>query len=222
MDAHAVVVTIAFADLSGFTALTEAHGDMAGLDAAVRFYGIAERCLCSTRIVKHIGDAVMLAGRDSADVIETCLRVSEAVVAEPLYPSVRIGIHTGPALEREGDYVGAAVNLAARVAGVARAAQTLCTAEVLGCAAASDRFAFRSLGAFALKNIPHQVPLFEVQRVQSVGAALDICVTDPVCRMRIEPTSAIAKLVVDGRWYCFCSQECASKFALDPGQYAGS
>jgi class 3 adenylate cyclase len=58
---------ILFADLSGFTALTEAHGDLDAADLAGRFHELAEVALRDgTRLIKTLGDAVMTASLNSS------------------------------------------------------------------------------------------------------------------------------------------------------------
>lgn len=100
-------VTIVFADLAGFTALTEAHGDQDAVDVAARFFDLARRCLAEgAAVVKTMGDAVMISGASVAAGIATALRLATAVNDELSYPMLRVGLHAGPAMERDGDYFG--------------------------------------------------------------------------------------------------------------------
>lgn len=64
--------------------------------------------------VKSIGDAVMLRVPDPGDAILLGLRMTRDVLREYGMFGVRVGLHHGTAVEREGDYFGATVNLAAR------------------------------------------------------------------------------------------------------------
>lgn len=58
---------VSFADLAGFTALTEAHGDVIAADIAERFVAVAESVMdTGDRLVKAIGDAVLLTSVDAA------------------------------------------------------------------------------------------------------------------------------------------------------------
>ena len=80
--------TFAFVDLAGYTALTEQHGDVGAADCAERFYALAERSLIGeTRIVKRIGDAVMLVSPTPAECLSTVLGLVRAANAEPLFPA---------------------------------------------------------------------------------------------------------------------------------------
>src|SRR5215217_4714069 len=122
-----VGATFVFADIAGFTALTEAHGDqeaaalVADFSAAVR----AELPASGGRQVKTIGDAVMLCIPDPADAILLGLRITHELMRGHGTLAVRVGLHHGPAVERDGDYFGAAVNLAARVSAEASAGEVL-------------------------------------------------------------------------------------------------
>ena len=147
--------------------------------------------------------------------LATAVRLAAASNAEPRSPAVRIGIHAGPVVSRGGDYFGATVNLAARVAGYARARQILCTAAVVT-AVGPDAATFRAAGVANFKNVAQPVPLFEVE---GVAAALTALAVDPVCRMCLDPSTAPARLEWGGRTYHFCCTACADKFAAAPESY---
>jgi YHS domain-containing protein len=108
--------TFLFADLSGFTALTEAHGDEHAADLVGGFCLAVRQLLAEHHAeeVKTIGDALMLRAGDPAAAIRLALRIVHEVGAQHGFPLVRVGMHTGPAVERAGDWFGATVNLAAR------------------------------------------------------------------------------------------------------------
>lgn len=121
--------TFLFADLVGFTTLTSERGDEAAADLAISF---AQRISWlagdhRARVIKSIGDAVMVRGEDPADAILLGMRIVEDVDAGDGFPPVRVGMHTGPAAERGGDWFGSTVNLAARVAASARGGEVLVT-----------------------------------------------------------------------------------------------
>lgn len=207
---------VAFADLAGFTALTEVHGDEDAADVAERFYGMAKGCLSGdTRLVKPIGDAVMLVGHDPDDTLATVLALAAAVEAKPDFPGLRAGVHFGPVVMRDGDVFGATVNVAARVAAHARSSQTLCTGALC---AALKRSAGRAvaLGEVKLKNVLQPIELFELVAEGPRSAERDL---DPVCRMHLPPGSA---------WFCehggrtirFCSAKCRDAFAAAPERFA--
>lgn len=211
----ATEATVLFADLSGFTALTEAHGDLAATDLLERFYTFAASALTDgARMVKTIGDAVMISAPSPVAAMKTAMLLRHAIHAEPTWPSLRAGLHAGPVVEREGDSFGATVNVAARVAAHARAGQILCTRAVVRALTATE-FVFRPLGAVRLKNVHEALELFELVD----GAPSALVEIDPVCRMRLDPIKALHHLPFGGRTFFFCSRRCADAFAAEPAAW---
>src|SRR3954469_2679527 len=123
--------TFVFADIAGFTALTEAHGDEEAATLAADFTDAvkAELAACDGVRVKSIGDALMLRIPDAGEAILLGLRIVGDLMRDHGSPAVRVGLHHGPALERGGDYFGATVNLAARVSAAAVGGEVLLTAH---------------------------------------------------------------------------------------------
>jgi len=187
--------TILFADLSGFTALTEAHGDRSATDIALRFYDMARSTLRRGAVlVKTIGDAVMIVCDDVKVGASIALDLHELVDAAPGFPMLRAGLNSGPVVEARGDVFGSTVNLAARVAAHARSGQTLCTEREARWLRDVDFVVVRLVGTAAMKNVLHEVVLYEVRRDE---LAEEICV-DPVCRMRLTPEAAIGHIRHEG------------------------
>jgi adenylate cyclase len=209
--------TFVFADLAGYTALTEAHGDGDAATIAETFHDLARRCLAEgTRLVKTIGDAVMVAAPSIEDGVAVAIRIAAAVAAEPHFPAVRIGVHAGPAECRSGDYFGAAVNLAARVAAVARGGEVVATEGVATVATRHGLASARPMGTVRLKNVLAPVALFELDPGSSPGPLRHI---DPVCRMQVVRETANARLEVDGTVLYFCSGGCLDRFLGAPDEY---
>ena len=160
--------------------------------------------------MKTIGDAVMLVFRDPAAAVTAVGRVFGAL-AEAGLPIGRGGLHHGPAIHRGGDYLGASVNLTARVAGQAHGGQLLATTEVAQ-VARSLGVTVVDLGCFELRNITEPVELFELEVYPaSAGSAID-----PVCRMQVARAEAAGRLRHRDRDHWFCSLRCAGAFAADP------
>lgn len=209
-----------FADLAGYTALTEVHGDEDAARIATRFHELARQCLPSgTELVKTIGDAVMLASQSVADAIHIALALAKAVANEPSFPALRIGIHVGPVVERDGDYFGTTVNVAARVAGVARGREIVCTTPIAVVAAELDIVAAHPLGPVRLKNIATPVELY---RLGDGDAKTDLYHLDPVCRMHVTAGEAGVRLDYEGVTIYFCSAQCSETFGAAPESYLGT
>jgi len=208
-------LTFAFVDLAGYTALTEAHGDQSAADVAAAFYALADGALAGgTHVVKHIGDAVMLVAARTADCAETVLAMFDRAQEVPGFPALRAGLCAGTATERGGDYFGATVNVAARVASHARPGEVLCGASVARAAADDEALVVTPLGSVALKNVVEPVALFRLGRA---GVAGGLSRVDPVCRMRLGPEPVTLDL--EGTRYYFCSVSCAERFRTRPRAY---
>ncbi len=151
-----------FADIVGFTAYTEVHGDARAAELAWRLRIGVEHALCAdSHVVKTLGDAVMVRVADPAEASAAGLRIVAGALPGELDPPVRVGIACGPAVECEGDFFGAAVNLAARISAVAGPGEMLATSEVAA-AARAVRLPARSRGAFELHNIARPVVLHTI------------------------------------------------------------
>jgi adenylate cyclase len=150
-------VGIAFADLAGYTRLTEEAGEEEALDVVERFVESVEETLPDeARVVKTIGDEVMVVGADPAALVDWAVGFQQLNAGERPLP--RIGVHAGDTLYRDGDYYGRAVNLAARVGARAAGGEVLVTDAVV--AAAGDHLAFEPIGEVKLKGFSEATELF--------------------------------------------------------------
>jgi class 3 adenylate cyclase len=208
-------LTVGFVDLAGFTALTEAHGDEHAVALLERFEQLARSALgIADRLVKTIGDALMLAFPDPGAALDGSLSLFSACAREQEMPLPRAGLHHGPVIERDGDMFGATVNLAARVAGQASGGQLLATEPVAVAARGAD-LPVVDLGSFDLRNLRAPVELFQI----AVDPELAGATIDPVCRMQVLRATAVGRLRHDDHEYWFCSLECSAAFASDPDRY---
>jgi adenylate cyclase len=207
-----IEATFGFIDLAGFTALTETHGDHDAADMAARFAELTRAALgTGDRLIKTIGDAVLVASATPGDALELVERLLMSSAAEKSLPALRAGFHHGPAVERDGDVFGAAVNLAARVSAEAYAGEVLVTDAIA--AAASDRgLPVVEIGPVALKNVRVATVLSSIGFM--VGA-MDSAI-DPVCQVVIDRRAAAGQLNHDRTTYWFCSLTCAAAFASNP------
>jgi len=214
--ADRIEATFSFIDMEGFTALTEMQGDEDAAELATRFAELTRSVLdTGDRLVKTIGDAVLVTSRDPVSGIALIERLLSDAAAEPRFPALRAGSHHGEAVERDDDVFGAAVNLAARVAGEAHAGEVLGT-EPIASAARACGIPVAELGAVPLKNVRGTVALF------SLGLLVGATETpiDPVCHTPIDRRSAAGRLLYQGAEYWFCSLSCAAAFASNPGWHA--
>lgn len=167
-DPHGAIV---FTDIVGFTELTAIHGD----DAAVKLLSLQDEVVEATlppsaRVVKEIGDGMLLWFDDMAAAIRTGLDLQQGYRAAsvdglPLW--VRMGMHWGCPRRRGNDIVGHDVNLASRIAGLAGPGEILCTGDAVTAATADGELegvAFDQLGPVFVKGIPDPVPVSRVTR----------------------------------------------------------
>jgi len=154
---------IAFVDLSGFTSLTAEKGDEFGTTVAMRLLAEAQGVAAASgiRIVKLLGDGVMLHGDDPERLVEATLELVDAIAAAGLPPG-HAGVHAGPVIERDGDYFGHTVNVASRIASEAA------PGEVIVSAAAAqqlpDSIGMTEVPVLKLRGVPDQLTFFRVER----------------------------------------------------------
>jgi adenylate cyclase len=203
--------------MAGFTALTEAHGDFDAADTATRFAELTRAALgVDDRLIKTIGDAVLVTSRTPRAALELVDRLLTYAAHEKTLPALRAGLHHGPAIEREGDVFGAAVNLAARVSAEAYAGEVLATSAVA--LAASERgIPVVEIGPVALKNVGEPTVLSSLGfMVGAIDSAID-----PVCQAIVDRRAAAGQLRHEQKIYWFCSLTCAAAFASNPHWHVG-
>ena len=213
-----MTAAIAFVDLSSFTPLTDVMGDEKAAEVIDRFSEILREQIREKvgRIVKQLGDGFMLLFPDAASAVDVVLAVCEQVAQEPQFPASRAGVHWGPMLYRDGDYVGAVVNTASRLASHAQRHQVLVTSAVRREAAGLSETEFVPLGRASLKGVAEQIELFQARRAGQASSEKSV---DPVCGMELLPSEAAARLDFGGRELLFCSNECLQRFVADPDRY---
>jgi adenylate cyclase len=147
--------TFLFADLVGFTEFTTRHGDDRAADLAVSFHehvcGLAAELGC--HVVKAIGDAVMVRSENGDAAVELARRIL-ALADERGFPRARVGLDTGPAIERNGDWFGSTVNIASRVTAAASAGELLVTERTFDATAGIGAVGLLERGPQRLKGLP--------------------------------------------------------------------
>ena len=150
VDLGRLRVAICFCDLAGYTRYTEEEGDEQALSYVERFVErVSDSLPEDARVVKTIGDEVMIVGQDLRALTEWAVDFQARFRGRP---EPRIGIHHGAALYRDGDYFGREVNLASRVVARARAGEVIVTDAVVAAAGPSERLAFEPIGQVKLKG----------------------------------------------------------------------
>jgi adenylate cyclase len=153
-----VRVALAFCDLAGYTRFTEEEGEEEALSFVERFIeSVTETLPDDARVVKTIGDEVMIVGQDVQALVDW------AVGFQRLFdqrPAPRMGVHQGPVIYRDGDYFGRDVNLTSRVVARARGSEVLVTDSVVEAVGESDYLAFEGIGTVKLKGFDEPRTLY--------------------------------------------------------------
>ena len=150
VDLGRVRVAIAFADLAGYTRFTEEEGEEEALSSVERFVeGVTNTLPDDARVVKTIGDAVMVVGNDVRGLVDWAVGFTSLFDERP---EPRIGVHLGTTLYRDGDYFGRDVNLASRVVARARGGEVLVTDSVVDAMKDSSHLTFENIGQVKLKG----------------------------------------------------------------------
>jgi adenylate cyclase len=151
--------TFLFTDLVGFTALTAERGDDGAADVAIEFYRRVRALLAQHRAeeIKAIGDALMIRCEEPSLAIELGLRIVAELDEDPDFPAVRVGVNTGTAVDREGDWYGAGVNVAARLCAAAGGGEVLVSENTHEAAGPLGRVALGERRLHWLKNVTEPV-----------------------------------------------------------------
>jgi adenylate cyclase len=150
IDLGRIRVAIAFADLAGYTRFTEEEGEEEALSSVERFVeGVTNTLPDDARVVKTIGDAVMVVGQDISALVDWAVGFTSLFEERP---EPRIGVHYGTTLYRDGDYFGRDVNLAARVVARARGGEVLVSDAVVDACGGSAHLTFQPIGQVKLKG----------------------------------------------------------------------
>jgi adenylate cyclase len=162
----------AFADLSGYTRLTEEAGDDVAAQVSLTLAQLVNEVAAQHRgdVVKMLGDGVHFHFRDPGDAVRASLEIVESVAPRGL-PPAHVGVNAGPMIYDEGDYFGRTVNIAARIASQAAANQVF-VGEDLVRSVEPVGFRVHEVGEFELKGIARPVTLYEAVRDRAGGSRM--------------------------------------------------
>jgi adenylate cyclase len=161
---------VCFADLVGFTRLGEQVPPDELSRLAVRLEelasGVAEQ---PVRLIKTIGDAVMLTSMEPQPLIDAAISLVDAAGTEgEWFPELRAGIATGAALSRAGDWFGRPVNLASRITAIARPGSVLAERDVRN--STKDAYSWSYAGERRLRGVREPVSLYRARPLVSTGS----------------------------------------------------
>lgn len=171
-----VDATIVFADIENFSDLVAREGDDVAATVLDALDGAVEDAIegTSCRVVKRLGDGVMIATHDPGDGVSTAvalpLRFAERIADEPYTLRLRVGAHKGLVRRRCDDLIGYHVNVAARVAEQATGGQTLVTGALHDSVLLSQQLESEPSGDLVAKGVPERPRLFELRCAQEPAA----------------------------------------------------
>jgi adenylate cyclase len=153
-----------FADLSGYTRLTEESGDEIAARVSLKLAELVNEIASRHRgaVVKMLGDGVHFHFRDPRDAVMASLEIVDTVHPARL-PPAHVGVNAGPMIYDEGDYFGRTVNIAARIASQAGSDQVFVGEDVLPHLTPGG-FRLVEVGGFELKGIARPLILYEAIR----------------------------------------------------------
>lgn len=163
-----VETTLMFADVSGSTKLYDSVGDKIAFAAVGRCVALMSRLTSEFggRVVKTIGDEVMSAFPDANSAATAAMEMQNGIEAmEPIEGTrlaIRIGMHFGPAVERDGDFFGDTVNLAARLSDLAIKGQIITSRATVDKLNAMLRGHCRQLYGIGVKGKAAEVEICEI------------------------------------------------------------
>lgn len=190
-------LAILFADISGSTALYETLGDAAARDLVAGCLALLTRSLAKNqgKLIKTIGDEIMCVFPNAGSALLAACSMQESVEKHrpggKIQMFVRIGFHYGEVIRENNDVFGDAVNVAARMASVARARQILATLEAVQDLSADLRLRTRQIRRSAVKGKQEALDIFEV-----VWQADDKDVTRVSMPVRIKPAEQPSELIL--------------------------
>jgi adenylate cyclase len=179
-----LALTVGFADMVGFTALSQQLDEGELAEVVGRFEALAYDSVAAHggRVVKMIGDEVMFVTDEPAAAAEIGLTLVEVYADDETVSDVRVGMAHGSVLSWEGDYFGSTVNLASRIVNIAYVGAVVVSSEIRDRLADDERFALRAVRPRRLKGIG-LTPLWVVRRPdRPSGARLPEAVLE---RMRV-------------------------------------
>jgi adenylate cyclase len=166
--------TFCFLDLCGFTSFTDEHGDQEAVAVLGHLRAVlrAEAENHGVRVTKWLGDGAMLSGVDAAPVIRCAALVRDVLQTDGRL-ALRGGICEGKVIMFEGDdYIGAAVNVAARLCSEAEPGQLLLNGATAP--AVPEELAPVALGAVAVPGVSQPVEVLALNplRIQRAAPAV--------------------------------------------------
>lgn len=171
MAQQSAIMAILFADIAQSTKLYEKIGNSAAQRLISRcLAAMSDVCLRHNgTVIKTIGDEIMCSFSTAKDAVDAGGKMQSAIEKIPFQelpdghsPNVYVGIDYGPVIQEHGDIFGDAVNVAARMAGMAKQRQILTTQETVDALPPEDVDCVRCIGKTVVKGKSKEMLIYEV------------------------------------------------------------
>jgi adenylate cyclase len=184
--------TFLFTDLVGYTALTDAEGDDRAAEVALDLHRRVRELLPAhgAEEVKALGDGIMLRCAAPEAAIRLGLRIIAELETDSSFPPVRVGIHSGPAVGRDGDWYGRTVNVAARLCSVAPGGEVLVSEVTRGAAGRLRKVDFGERHLHWLRNVTEPIGAYSARDRSCPGEGVKSAVRTALARRGAEPGRA--------------------------------
>jgi class 3 adenylate cyclase/YHS domain-containing protein len=196
-------ISILIADLSGYTALTEAHGASSAADLIDKYIEIVNNSLVGNSYLhERVGDEVMIVSDSPGNLLSTAVVLLQNALKEYNFLQIHGALHYGKILKRNNSFFGSTINLTSRIASQAKSGSFLCSENFLSALPEKDAYSFKSMGKFKFKNVSEEKEVFEI-----ITAKPDKLYIDPVCRMLLNAEDNHVSHPADTNTF-FCSANC--------------
>lgn len=156
---------IAFVDISGYTHMTQTHGDEQAVRSSSLMRSHSQRVAGrhGGRLVKLLGDGAMLYFEDVSGAVSAVVELVRALARDGL--DAHAGIHAGPVIEHDADFYGSTVNLTSRIADLAGPGEIVVSGVVVD---QVEDLVAESLGSAILKGVAEPVPTYRLSPLSDV------------------------------------------------------
>ena len=208
--------TVLFADVSGSTKLYETAGDTVAHAAIEKCVNLMREKTVNAkgRVIKTIGDEVMSAFPNADAAADAAIEMQSAISEMPPVGNtqigIRIGFNHGPVVERDGDVFGDAVNLAARLAGVATKGQIITARDTVMLMSPMLKAATRAITTIQVKGKAQEIQVYELIWQQSEDMT-----TLASQKSVYKPKNAKLRLIVQGSDVILSSEKPAVALGRD-------
>ena len=198
-------LSILIADLSGYTALTEAHGPETAADLIDQYISHVDEALVGDCYLhERVGDEVMIVSASADDLAATAAILLNNICEKAHFLQLHGGLHTGTLLKRNNSFFGSSLNVASRIASKALPGTFLCSDIFFSALSDTHKTAVALKGKYGFKNVKDEIELYEFLLQSDKKFFID-----PFCRMLIGDTGIPHP--TDPELF-FCSTECLNAY----------